>query len=200
MTTPSDKEREAFFKPWDRRQLADAIVATRNSSTYQGPGAHPVCLADIYWEMIVTALRATAPLPECGTRFVGASNHGEFIKIDDGQSTHARTAKEWLDLARADLASRSTSGSSAESLATALRDVLDTGEAEAKATLTAINADNNFSDSSLEDRAQERAMLAASAAEKRAREVLDAFVSARQPLEAPWPFPTGIESNKWPKR
>lgn len=40
--------------------------------------------------------------PHCA--IVGPS---QLVKIDDGQSVHVRTAREWLDLARADLASQS---------------------------------------------------------------------------------------------
>lgn len=50
-------------------------------------------------------LRSTA---QSATR---AGSPDQLIKIDDGQSTHARTAKEWLDLARRDLAGRARSDS-----------------------------------------------------------------------------------------
>ena len=46
-----------------------------------------------------SALESAPPSPQAAP--------DALVKIDDGQSTHCRTAKEWLDLARADLARRS---------------------------------------------------------------------------------------------
>ena len=58
------------------------------------------------------------------------------------------------------------------SLRDALARVLDTHNREAKATMSYQNARENFSDSSDERKAQERAMLAASEAEREARVLL----------------------------
>jgi len=59
-----------------------------------------------------------------------------------------------------------------DSLRDALLKVLDTRNREAKATLSYQNARENFSDSTDERKAQERAMLAASDAEREARVLL----------------------------
>ena len=59
-----------------------------------------------------------------------------------------------------------------DSLRAALMKVLDTHNREAKATMSYQNASENFSDSADERRAQERAMLAASDAEREARVLL----------------------------
>lgn len=59
-----------------------------------------------------------------------------------------------------------------DSLRDALAKVLDTHSREAKATMSYQNANENFSDSADERRAQERAMLAASEAEREARVLL----------------------------
>jgi hypothetical protein len=59
-----------------------------------------------------------------------------------------------------------------ESLRAALLKVLDSHEAEAKATMSYQNARENFSDSADERKAHERAMLAASNAEREARLLL----------------------------
>lgn len=58
------------------------------------------------------------------------------------------------------------------SLRAALLKVLDTRNREAKATMSYQNARENFSDSTDERKAQERAMLAASDAEREARVLL----------------------------
>lgn len=57
-------------------------------------------------------------------------------------------------------------------LRAALAKVLDAGDREAKATMSYQNARENFSDSSAERKAHERAMLAASEAEREARVLL----------------------------
>ena len=59
-----------------------------------------------------------------------------------------------------------------DSLRDALAKVLDTHSREAKATMSYQNARKNFSDSADERKAQERAMLAASNAEREARVLL----------------------------
>lgn len=59
-----------------------------------------------------------------------------------------------------------------ESVRAALLKVLDSHEAEAKATMSYQNARENFSDSADERKAHERAMLAASNAEREARLLL----------------------------
>ena len=59
-----------------------------------------------------------------------------------------------------------------DSLRDALTKLLDTREREAKATMSYQNARENFSDSSDERKAHERAMLAASKAEREARVLL----------------------------
>lgn len=59
-----------------------------------------------------------------------------------------------------------------DSLRDALRKVLDAGDREAKARMIYQNARENFSDSSDERKAHERAMLAASDAEREARVLL----------------------------
>ena len=59
-----------------------------------------------------------------------------------------------------------------DALRAALVKVLDTHNREARATMSYQNARENFSDSSDERRAQERAMLAASDAEREARVLL----------------------------
>lgn len=59
-----------------------------------------------------------------------------------------------------------------DSLRDALTKVLDTREREAKATMSYRNARENFSDSIDERKAHERAMLAASNAEREARTLL----------------------------
>lgn len=57
-------------------------------------------------------------------------------------------------------------------LRAALAKVLEAGDREAKATMSYQNARENFSDSSAERKAHERAMLAASEAERGARVLL----------------------------
>jgi hypothetical protein len=59
-----------------------------------------------------------------------------------------------------------------DSLRDALVKLLDAHEREAKATMSYQNARENFSDSSDERKAHERAMLAASQAEREARVLL----------------------------
>ncbi len=59
-----------------------------------------------------------------------------------------------------------------DNLRNALRKVLDTHEREAKAIMSWQNAQENFSDSSDERKAHERAMRAASEAEREARLLL----------------------------
>jgi hypothetical protein len=59
-----------------------------------------------------------------------------------------------------------------DSLRDALRKVLNAGDREAKARMSWQNARENFSDSSDERKAHERAMLAASDAEREARVLL----------------------------
>lgn len=59
-----------------------------------------------------------------------------------------------------------------ESLRDALAKVLDTSDRYAKATMSYQNATENFSDSTYERKAHERAMLAASDAEREARVLL----------------------------
>lgn len=59
-----------------------------------------------------------------------------------------------------------------DSLRDALRKVLDAGDREAKARMSWQNARENFSDSADERKAHERAMLAASDAEREARVLL----------------------------
>lgn len=59
-----------------------------------------------------------------------------------------------------------------DSLRDALRKVLDAGDRYAKATMSYQNACENFSDSTEERKAHERAMLAASDAEREARALL----------------------------
>lgn len=59
-----------------------------------------------------------------------------------------------------------------DSLRDALHKVLDTGDREAKARMSWRNASENFSDSSDERKAHERAMLAAGDAGREARVLL----------------------------
>lgn len=74
---------------------------------------------------------------------------------------------------RQDAESRATAAEAREAkLREALRDVLDTREAEAKATLTVDNATQNFTNPRREFDAMTAAMIAASEAEKRARAAL----------------------------
>ena len=61
---------------------------------------------------------------------------------------------------------------SVDELLAALRDVLDSREREAKARMTADVALDNYSDPEKEVGAAGRAMIAASEAEKRARDIL----------------------------
>ena len=59
-----------------------------------------------------------------------------------------------------------------DSLRDALRKVLDAGDAEAKARMSWQNARENFSSGNYEAKQHERAMLAASIAEREARVLL----------------------------
>lgn len=65
------------------------------------------------WEAVVQALRAVS--------YDAATN---LVKIDDGHSTHARTAAEWLELARRDLSQRAGPTREAEIRADEARQIL----------------------------------------------------------------------------
>lgn len=101
MTTPSDKSEAAWLLYFDDPDKPVEI--------FMGAGAPESAAArykqaSINWNCHLFE-KVAAPRPESQQR------HGsDLVKIDDGQSTHCRTAKEWIDLARADLAARSTTG------------------------------------------------------------------------------------------
>lgn len=71
-----------------------------------------------------------------------------------------------------DSAERAVLAAQVNALRDALKKVLDAGEREAAATMSWQNARENFSDSNHERKAHERAMLAASDAEREARVLL----------------------------
>jgi hypothetical protein len=99
----------------------------------------------------------------------------EFAALDFTPGHGETILEQWALVRRSDAEAEIASlQARVEELERAVRDLLDTGEAEAKATLAAQVATENFSDPRPEQRQQTAAMLAASAAEKRARAALAA--------------------------